>query len=208
MLSLIARQTTAGLFRSGSRELQRQGLGSLIFSHPKRNLHLSEWQAAQQKSLKPLGYDINIRHKPPQGFAIREATFDDIEEVTDLWFKSFNDKRYISSKFFDVAMPETQATRGFLRDLLSMSIRVGPSKLVTHVVEDLSNDSKIVACGLFSPPQPDGPVELSLPEFPKEWDSELADSLWGEKSDSRADLLGKQPHWCRWLLRYHSFRIS
>ncbi|KAF3180293.1 hypothetical protein TWF788_006808 [Orbilia oligospora] len=92
-------------------------------------------------------------------------------------------------------MPESQATRDFLRDLLSMSIRVGPSKLVTHVVEDLSNDGKIVACGQFSPPQPDGPVDLPFPEFPKEWDLEIADALWGKKSDSRTLLLGKQPHW-------------
>ncbi|EGX51764.1 hypothetical protein AOL_s00043g783 [Orbilia oligospora ATCC 24927] len=196
MLAGIARLTALGLCRSFlPRGFQRQNSFIFTLSYPRRNLHLSKWRAASENAIKTLGYDINIRHNPPQGFFIREATFVDIEEITDLWFKSFNDRRYISSKFFDVAMPESQATRDFLRDLLSMSIRVGPSKLVTHVVEDLSNDGKIVACGQFSPPQPDGPVDLPFPQFPKEWDPEIADALWGKKSDSRALLLGKQPHW-------------
>ncbi|KAK6519424.1 hypothetical protein TWF281_003258 [Arthrobotrys megalospora] len=194
MLSRITAQTTSRLCRNIlSQDFRRTELLNLI---PSRNLHLSKWRAASELAIKTLGYDLNIRHNSPPGFKIREATYVDIEEITDLWFKSFNDRKYISHKFFDVAMPKNQATRDFLRDLLSMSIRVGPSKVVTHVVEDLSKGGKIVACGQFSPPQPDGPVDLPLPEFPKEWDYELADGLWGKKSDSRALLLGKLPHWC------------
>ncbi|KAK6337858.1 hypothetical protein TWF696_001336 [Orbilia brochopaga] len=140
---------------------------------------------------KRFGYDPKIVHQNPLGFAIRPATLNDVEALTQLWIDSFNP----SHKFWEVATPDIPATRRWLSEMWANGIKAGTSKIVTHVVEDLQKDKKLVAYSRFSPPQEDGSQELPIPEWPAEWDYEVSDALWGGMERNRLYVMGKKPHW-------------
>ncbi|KAF3909143.1 hypothetical protein ABW21_db0207870 [Orbilia brochopaga] len=135
-------------------------------------------------------YIANIQHNPPAGFAVREATYDDAEDITRLWYASFN----TSHGFWKAATPEDSVTRQWLNDAWALGIKSGPNVLRTFVVEDLSK-KKLVAFARWNVPQADGNQDIPLPAHPSQWDAELADALWGGMPRNRAEVMGNRPHW-------------
>ncbi|KAI9162983.1 hypothetical protein HJFPF1_04578 [Paramyrothecium foliicola] len=131
-----------------------------------------------------IGFDLPFF--PPVGFRVRDATLDDVEQITQLWYDSF----YQSHKFFAYATPDTPATRQWLNEVWVMGILAGPSILKTAVIEDTESNNKIVCFGRLHLPQPDGSQAIPLPEPPAEWDPELTDALWGGMVRNRADVMG------------------
>ncbi|KAI9150600.1 hypothetical protein HJFPF1_10375 [Paramyrothecium foliicola] len=134
---------------------------------------------------------LDLPHYPPPGFHVREATLDDVDDITELWFASFNK----SHTFFDYATPKDEDTRKWLSQVFTIGILAGPSKFLTFVVEDLSRDKTLVAFGRHHPLQPDGSQEIPFPAFPASWDAELVDLLWGGMARNRAAIMGKSLHW-------------
>ncbi|KAF3927952.1 hypothetical protein ABW20_dc0108665 [Dactylellina cionopaga] len=138
----------------------------------------------------------NIHHNPPAGFAVREATYNDVEELTRLWFASFNS----SHEFWKIMTPDNAITRQWLNDVWTIGIRAGPSAVKTFVVEELSQDKKLMAFLRLHVPQADGNQNIPLPDFPREWDAELTEALWVGMSKNRAEIMGDRPHW-NWVCR-------
>jgi GNAT superfamily N-acetyltransferase len=134
---------------------------------------------------------INIPHEAPPGFHIREATLDDVDDITRLWFASFNN----SHEFFDSATPNNEETRKWLSHTFTIGILAGPAALLTFVVEDICKNRKLVGFVRWQPPQPDGSQDIPLPAFPRSWDPELCDKLWGGMARSRKAVMGQRLHW-------------
>ncbi|KAJ6260178.1 acyl-CoA N-acyltransferase [Drechslerella dactyloides] len=135
-------------------------------------------------------YISDIQHNPPVGFAVREATYNDVDELTRLWFTSFNS----SHDFWKAMTPEDPKTHQWLNDLWALGIKSGPSVLRTFVVEDVSN-KKLAAFARWNPPQADGKQDIPIPAYPSHWDSELIDALWEGMPRNRAEVMGSKPHW-------------
>lgn len=129
--------------------------------------------------------------KSPPGFNIRDATLDDVNDITRLWYISFNQ----SHKFFHYATPDNAETRAWLDQIWILGIKAGPSVFRTFVVEDLSKDKKLVAFCRIHLPQPDGNQNIPMPDFPAGYDPVIADGLWGQMERNRASIMGKQLHW-------------
>ncbi|KAI1871738.1 hypothetical protein JX265_005724 [Neoarthrinium moseri] len=127
----------------------------------------------------------------PAGFHIREANLRDVEDLTRLWFLSFNP----SHKFWDVVTPQDQATRQWFIDVWAMGIAAGPEVLRTWVVEDLGQDKRLAAFARWSVPRADGLQDIPLPEYPKTWDPELTAALWDGMPRNRSAVMGARPHW-------------
>lgn len=138
---------------------------------------------------------VDLPYPSPPGFHIRDATLDDVEDITRLWYASFNK----SHKFFDSATPDNAATRKWLSQAWIIGILAGPAVLKTLVVEDLSKDKKLVAFARIHVPQPDGNQDIPLPQTPPEWDPEITEALWGGIARNRASIMGRRLHWSRWL---------
>ncbi|KAF3921317.1 hypothetical protein ABW21_db0208797 [Orbilia brochopaga] len=154
-----------------------------------RNIHSDTSDATPPT--KQFGYDPKIQHRNPLGFKIRPATLNDVETLAQLWYDSFNP----SHKVWDVLTPKTPATRRWLEDMWANGISAGPTKVLTHVVEDLQKDRKLIAYTRFSPPQQDGSQDLPMPSWPAEWDYEVSEAFWGGMERNRRDIMGKRPHW-------------
>ena len=139
---------------------------------------------------------LDIPHNPPPGFAVREATLSDVEDLTRLWYSSFN----LSHEFWNVATPRDVPTREWLNATWSLGLETGPAMLKTFVVEDLSpshGDGRpaIVVLARWHVPQADGSQDIPLPNYPSEWDSELTEALWGGMPRNRAAVMGQRLHW-------------
>ncbi|KAK8064958.1 hypothetical protein PG994_007596 [Apiospora phragmitis] len=132
-----------------------------------------------------------ILHRSPAGFHIREATKDDVEDLTHLWYSSFNP----SHAFWAVATPDDTSTRRWWNDTWSLGLQAGPDVLRAFVVEDLAQDSRLVAVARWNVPQEEGRQEIPLPDFPAEWDAEITDALWGGMPRNRREIMGQRPHW-------------
>ncbi|CAH0024884.1 unnamed protein product [Clonostachys rhizophaga] len=127
----------------------------------------------------------------PTGFKIRDATLNDVGDISRLWFLSFNQ----SHKFFEYATPENPEVRAWLEEIFVIGIKAGPSVFRTFVVEDVNMNHKLVAFCRIHVPQPDGSQEIPMPEFPDGYDPKIADGLWGGMERNRASIMGRQLHW-------------
>jgi hypothetical protein len=136
---------------------------------------------------------MDIAFSVAAGFAVREATLADVQDLTRLWYASFNP----SHPFWEVMTPDDAATRRWWHEAWTMGIAAGPAMLRTFVVEDLSRDRGLVAFARWSPPQADGSQDIPLPEYPSSWDKELTEALWGGMPKNRAAVMGKRPHWSK-----------
>ncbi|EPS35150.1 hypothetical protein H072_11467 [Dactylellina haptotyla CBS 200.50] len=119
--------------------------------------------------------DPSIEHKAPPGYVIRPATLDEVEDLTRLWFMSFNS----SHDFWKITTPEDKVTTQWFNDVWAMGIRAGPEIIATWVVEDLNQGGKAVGFSRWHVPQLDRSQEIPFPPFLKEWDPELVDAFWG-----------------------------
>ncbi|CAJ2511991.1 Uu.00g076160.m01.CDS01 [Anthostomella pinea] len=133
----------------------------------------------------------DLLHRPPPGFRVRDAILDDVPDLTRLWYASFNS----SHAFWAVMTPDDPATRQWWNEAWTMGIQAGPAVLRTFVVEDLAQDGLIVAFARWNVPQEGGKQDIPLPEFPREWDLELTEALWGGMPRNRAAVMGQRPHW-------------
>lgn len=134
---------------------------------------------------------LDITHNSPPGFAVREASLDDVEFLTRLWYSAFN----TSHKFWEVMTPDDAITRQWWNDVWTMGMKAGHAVLKTFVVEDLSRGGRLVAFSRWNVPQIDGSQNIPLPDYPPEWDPELTEALWGGMPKNRADIMGRRPHW-------------
>ncbi|CAG9953232.1 unnamed protein product [Clonostachys rosea f. rosea IK726] len=134
---------------------------------------------------------INLRHRDPPGFHIRDANLDDVEALTQLWYDSF----HRSHKFLHYATPDDAETREWLNEVWTMGIQAGPEVLRTFVVEDLNEGGRLAAFCRIHVPQLDGNQDIPMPELPAGHDLEIADALWGGMARNRAAIMGKQLHW-------------
>ena len=130
-------------------------------------------------------------HRPPPGFRVRDAGLTDVESITNIWYASFNP----THKFFDYATPDDAATRQWFNELWTMGIQAGPGVIRTFVVENLSQENKLVAFSRWHVPQADGSQDIPMPPIPAHWDPEITDALWGGMARSRERVMGKKPHW-------------
>jgi hypothetical protein len=144
-------------------------------------------------------------HRPPSGFIVREATPSDVEDLTRLWYSSFNPSFNPSHKFWDEITAEDQETRQWFNDAWMMGIEAGSKVLRTHVVEDLCQERRIVAVARWNVPQQDGEQNIPLPSYPPEWDAELTSALWDGMPRNRAIVMGKRSHWCELSLSSEDF---
>ncbi|KAK6334054.1 hypothetical protein TWF696_002556 [Orbilia brochopaga] len=135
--------------------------------------------------------DPSIQYKPPEGHVIRPATLDDIENLTRLWFMSFN----ASHDFWKVMTPQDKVTTEWFNELWAMGIRAGPEVITTWIVEDLNQGSRAVGFSRLHVPQLDRSQTIPFPPFPKEWDPELADAFWNGMARNRAKVMGRRIHW-------------
>lgn len=133
----------------------------------------------------------NLEPVSPIGFKIRDATLNDVGDISRLWFLSFNQ----SHKFFEYATPENPEIRAWLEEIFMIGIKAGPSVFRTFVVEDVNMNHKLVAFCRIHVPQPDGNQEIPMPEFPDGYDPKIADGLWGGMERNRASIMGRQLHW-------------
>ncbi|KAK6542004.1 hypothetical protein TWF694_007775 [Orbilia ellipsospora] len=127
----------------------------------------------------------NIYHQPPSGFSVTDATYDDVDGITQLWYDSF----FRSHEFWKCATPDDAPTRQWLNDLWTIRIRAGPSFFRTFVVKDLSEDNKIVAFSQWMVPQTDEAKESYMPDYPPGWDLELANALWDGMGEYKAEIM-------------------
>ncbi|KAK8008706.1 Acyl-CoA N-acyltransferase [Apiospora marii] len=126
-----------------------------------------------------------ILHHPPAGFHIREASKDDVENLTSLWYSSFNP----SHPFWDVATPDDAVSRRWWNDTWSLGLQAGPDVLRTFVVEDLAQGGRLAAVARWNVPQDGGRQDIPLPEFPAEWDTEVTEALWGGMPLNRREVM-------------------
>ncbi|KAK6522594.1 hypothetical protein TWF281_002032 [Arthrobotrys megalospora] len=136
-------------------------------------------------------YLKSIPFNAPAGFAVREATSNDVDALTRLWYQSF----YTSHGFWQAVTPDDPVTRQWLNDAWDLGVQCGPSVFKTWVVEDLAKNGKIVAFARWHVPQADGKQDFPLPTYPAHWDAELTDALWGGMPRNRLDVMGTRPHW-------------
>ncbi|KAK8122288.1 Acyl-CoA N-acyltransferase [Apiospora sp. TS-2023a] len=132
-----------------------------------------------------------ILHHSPAGFHIREATKDDVENLTSLWYSSFNP----SHPFWDVATPDDAVSRRWWNDTWTMGLQAGPDVLRTFVVEDHAQGGRLAAVARWHVPQDDGCQDIPLPEFPAKWDTEVTETLWGGMPRNRREIMGQRSHW-------------
>ncbi|KAI1506725.1 acyl-CoA N-acyltransferase [Biscogniauxia marginata] len=130
-------------------------------------------------------------HEPPLGFHVREATLEDVDDLTRLWYASFNP----SHAFWNITTPDDAVTRQWWHDAWVMGIRAGSSVLRTFVVEDLTRNKQLVAFSRWNAPQTDGKQDIPLPDYPLDWDPELTEALWEGMPRNRASVMAKKPHW-------------
>ncbi|KAI1811975.1 hypothetical protein GGS20DRAFT_63349 [Poronia punctata] len=127
----------------------------------------------------------------PPGFRLRDAQIADAEEITNLWYASFN----TSNIFWHYATPDDPITRKWFDEVWIMGIKAGKDVVRTLVIEDLSKANRLVAFGRFQPPQKDGRNVLPMPPVPEHWDPEITDGCFGGMARARARLMGAKPHW-------------
>ncbi|ORY60061.1 acyl-CoA N-acyltransferase [Pseudomassariella vexata] len=130
-------------------------------------------------------------HNSPSGFHVRDATLTDVEDLTRLWYSSFN----TSHRFWDVMTPDDPVTHQWWNDVWTIGVKAGANILKTFVVEDLSQENKLVAFARWNLPQADGTQDIPLPAYPSHWDADLTEALWGGMPRNRAAVMGQQPHW-------------
>ncbi|KAH7308002.1 acyl-CoA N-acyltransferase [Stachybotrys elegans] len=134
---------------------------------------------------------IELAMEPPPGIHIRDATLDDVKELTRLWYASF----YHSHKFFVTVTPDDAATRAWFDELFTLGIRAGPSVIKTVVAEDV-HEKRVVGFGRTHLPQPDGNQDIPFPpSVPASWDPEITNAFWGGMARCRADVLDCRMHW-------------
>ncbi|KAI1198418.1 acyl-CoA N-acyltransferase [Nemania serpens] len=132
-----------------------------------------------------------IAFRPPPGYRVRDAKLTDADDLTNIWYGSFN----ASHKLFEYATPDDAPTRKWFNELWTMGIEAGPGVIKTFVVEDLSKESKLVGFARFHVPQVDGNQDVPKPEVPDHWDPEVTDAIWGQIARSRERVMGQKTHW-------------
>ncbi|KAJ6260173.1 hypothetical protein Dda_4396 [Drechslerella dactyloides] len=133
-----------------------------------------------------------VPKSPSDRFAVREATMDDIQALTQLWYDSYNN----SNTFWEVMTPDDPITRRWWDGVWAMGIEAGPTKIATAVVEDLENDKRLVAMGRLNVAQADGSqADYFMPEYPTTWDPQLTENFWGAMAKARKEIMGNRPHW-------------
>ncbi|KFA69663.1 hypothetical protein S40285_10165 [Stachybotrys chlorohalonatus IBT 40285] len=132
-----------------------------------------------------------VPFNPPPGFNVRDATLADVEDITRLWYASFNQ----AHKFYATATPDDEETRRWFSETWTIGILTDPGVLKTLVVEDLTKSKKLVAFSRIHMPQPDGSQHIPLPDMPAGWDPEITEALWGGMEKNRASIMGKRLHW-------------
>ncbi|KAF3908608.1 hypothetical protein AA313_de0200580 [Arthrobotrys entomopaga] len=136
--------------------------------------------------------DESIAFNAPEGFAVRDATLDDVEDITRLWYMTF----WESHDFWKVVTPDTPAGRAWVKEFWAISIRASPERHRIFVVEDLAKDKKLVAFLRFMVPITDGTqFHNPIPEYPPEWDAEWLNGVWGGIGNKRKEIMGNQIHW-------------
>lgn len=134
----------------------------------------------------------------PHGFNIREANLTDVSELTQLWYDSFNK----SHQFWNVVTPDDPVTRKWWNDTWTLGIKTGSRLFKTFVVEDLSQDRKLVAFARWNVPQENGEQDIPLPPYPTEWNAELTEAFWGGMPKNRRDVMGRKSHWSEFICHH------
>ncbi|KAK6499624.1 hypothetical protein TWF481_009989 [Arthrobotrys musiformis] len=130
-------------------------------------------------------HNPDVYHNSPPGFTVREAKYEDAEELTRLWFSSRNSSPNPDAK-----------TSKWWSDVWNMGIQAGPNVVKTFVTEN--KDNKIVAFSRWNVPQiQSAQSDAPLPEFPDEWGAELTEALWSNAARNREDIMGHRPHWSK-----------
>ncbi|KAJ6260165.1 hypothetical protein Dda_4388 [Drechslerella dactyloides] len=136
--------------------------------------------------------DESIAFNAPEGFAFRDATLDDVESITRLWYMTF----YASHDFWKAVTPDTPAGRAWVKELFAISIRASPDRHRIFVVEDLAKEKKLVAFLRFQVPITDGTQHHNpIPEYPPEWDAKWLNGVWGGIANKRKEVMGDKVHW-------------
>lgn len=138
-------------------------------------------------------HDKRISFSPSLGFSVREATLNDVDNLTRLWFESFNR----SHSFWEAVTPDSPETVKWFHDLWTLGINAGTGILKTFVVEDLSQRKRPVAFARWNVPQADGEQNIPLPPYPREWDAEITDALWEGMARNRRAVMGERRHWSK-----------
>lgn len=119
---------------------------------------------------------------------IRPATKDDIKDMTDVFFYSFN------APFWQYFIPDTPYFRGWWDEAWKMGLENPTDR--SFVAVDTTNGDKVVGFSRWMVPQDDGNQERKWPDMsPDEWDMELVEIFFGGMEENRKELMGVKPHW-------------
>ncbi|KAF3922733.1 hypothetical protein ABW21_db0207302 [Orbilia brochopaga] len=138
--------------------------------------------------VKKFQCDSSISHNPPIGFTVREATYDDIPDMTQVHYSAFND----SYSFWKDLAPEDPVTEQWLGS--NWAEGISSDKTKTFVVQDLSKAGKIVAFMRWSLPKQmsDKSRSPSKPEY--KYPTRLAEVLWAGGLNNQIEVMGHRPH--------------
>ncbi|KAJ6259743.1 hypothetical protein Dda_5383 [Drechslerella dactyloides] len=140
-------------------------------------------------SSERLRFDPNIRHKPPPGFAVREAAYDDIPELSRVDFSAYNE----GYDFWKRLAPEDAATRHWFEGYWSDAISSNDMKI--FVVQDLSKNGKLAALMRWGLPIRAADKRQNAPKKQRTYPSQLAEALWSRTAKTHLEVMGDRPHW-------------
>ncbi|KAK4574194.1 hypothetical protein LTR86_001955 [Recurvomyces mirabilis] len=133
-------------------------------------------------------------------FRAREAMKNDVSDMTEVFFRSFNAKFW--QYFLPVPSPnDNPGGRKFWDESWAMGIDNPTDR--SFVVEDTENGNKIVAFSRWMVPQKDGNQERPWPDMPPGMDMEVAGAFFGGMEENRHEMLDKRPHWFLEMLGVH-----
>lgn len=120
---------------------------------------------------------------------VRRATQADVPGMTDIFFRSFN------QKFWQHFCPDQPANREFISDMWSRGIDAPTDR--SFVAVDTDQDSKLVGLSRWQVPQADGSQNHDAWPEPSMLDQEIARPFFGGMDENRASIMGHKPHFCK-----------
>ncbi|KAK6344203.1 hypothetical protein TWF696_007844 [Orbilia brochopaga] len=137
---------------------------------------------------KKFSCDPSILHNPPVGFAVREATYDDIPELTRVHYAAFNE----GYDFWKDLAPEDAVTRQWLESHWAEGISSNKTK--TFVVEDLLKGGRLAAFKRWVLPVQADNQSQNPPKAGYKYPTRLAEVLWGGGLKNQIEIMGYRPH--------------
>lgn len=120
---------------------------------------------------------------------VRRATQADVPGMTDIFFRSFN------QKFWQHFCPDQPANREFISDMWSRGIDAPTDR--SFVAVDTDQDLKLVGLSRWQVPQADGSQNHDAWPEPSMLDQEIARPFFGGMDENRASIMGQRPHFCK-----------